>query len=179
VKRELNILLIEDNKPEREAIIKYVDGIKDVCLAGVADNADSAIDYIKNCIPDAIILNLELRGRYDDAISFLMVLQKLNLPKRPFILVTSNSGNKLVYKHIRQCGVDFSMAKAQPDYSAETAVQFLAFIKQIIFDYPLTITESLEELSEIMHLRIGLELHLLGMNPKKAGYKYLIDANII
>ena len=61
--RELTVLLIEDDKFACEEIRNYIDQLDDMRLLGITDDSNKALDMVKYCVPDAIILDLELHDR--------------------------------------------------------------------------------------------------------------------
>lgn len=182
MERKLSILLVEDDEKACDAIKQYIDDLDDVSLVGIVNNSEKALEYVTNCLPEAVILDLELHQGSGNGLLFLNELKQLNLAFSPFILVTTNNSSSVIYEYAHQSGADFIMAKHQADYSAKKVVDFLRIMKSTIFNRIASkapehnTTESPEQKSKRIARRISLELDYVGISPKYVGYKYLSDA---
>ena len=58
--RKLEILLVEDDPAACKEIAGHVDDSDDLILIGVTSNSTNAVELIKDKLPDAVILDLEL-----------------------------------------------------------------------------------------------------------------------
>ena len=180
--KKLSILLVEDDKAACQAIELYIDELDDVSLIGIVSSSDKALEYVKTCMPEAVILDLELHQGSGSGLLFLSGLKQLDLPFYPFILITTNNSSVLIYDYARQAGADFIMAKHQADYSAKKVVDFLRMMKGAIHSKIATrapehsTTEAPEQRTKRIARRISLELDYVGISPKHIGYKYLSDA---
>ena len=180
--KKLSILLIEDDKEACEAIKQYIDELDDVSLVGIVDNSNQALQCVKDCLPEVVILDLELHQGSGNGLLFLNELRQLDLPFYPFVLITTNNSSAAIYEYARQSGADFIMAKHQLDYSAKMVVNFLRVMKNTIQSKIASkapehnTTESPEQKTKRIVRRIGLELDFVGISPKHVGNKYLTDA---
>jgi len=133
-------------------------------------------------LPDVVILDLELHQGGGNGLVFLQELGQMDLPLRPYILITTNNTSMITYEYARQAGADFIMAKHQSDYSVKGAVDFLRMMKSVIqsragrAEPEHNTTESPEQRGKRITRRIDLELDYVGISPKAVGYKYLSDA---
>ncbi len=182
MEKQLSILLVEDDQAACRSFIDYVDELDDICLVGVTNNSSKAIEYIKDCLPDAIILDLELHHGSGNGLLVLQELKHLLPDKYPYVLITTNNTSFLTYETARQLGADFIMSKHQTDYSIKNVVDFLQMMKPIIHSRHQAAskdhatTESPEQRNRRIILRITSELNNVGISPKAVGYQYLIDA---
>ena len=180
--RELNIMIIEDDATVCKHFAEYADVTKEVSIIAVTNNSYRALELIEECLPDAIILDLELNQGKGNGLLFLQDFNNLSIPFKPFILVTTNNSSKMTYDYARQLGADFIMSKHQEDYSEKTAIDFLKMMKDIIQnnirnhhpDYELS--ESASQRKKRLTRLISIELDHIGISPKAIGYKYLTDA---
>ena len=129
----LRVLLVEDDATSCMEINDYISRLDDVTLVASTNNASTAIEYMKEFLPDAVILDLELHQGGGDGLFFLAQLQQLELSKHPYILVTTNNSSNITYESARQLGADFILAKYQENYSAQYVVEFLRIMKKVIF----------------------------------------------
>lgn len=181
---EFNILLVEDEPSESEAINSCIQTVEDMNLAGMTNNSDQAIEIIKEHSIDAVILDLELHMGSGNGIKFLIDLNSLHLTKRPYILVTTNNISRLTHEQVRQLGADFIMTKCQNDYSAQNVVDFLQSIKGLLHSDTqksgmparMSSTASTEDMSKKIEKYINRELDLVCISPKLLGRKYLREA---
>lgn len=182
MERALSILLIEDDQDTCNDIINYIDGLEDVFLAGVTNSSEKGINYVKNLLPDAVILDLELHHGSGNGLLFLDALQQHTPDTHPYILVTTNNSSAITYEYARQLGADFIMAKYQADYSAQSVVEFIRMMKTVILNRrnrmssSHTTTESNEQRQKRIIRRINIELDNIGISPKLIGYQYLTYA---
>jgi len=182
MERELNIMLIEDDTDVCKRFAEYSDITEDISIIAVTNNSYRALELVNECLPDAIILDLELNLGKGNGLLFLQELNKLTIPFKPYILITTNNSSAITYDYVRQLGADFIMSKHQDDYSEQNALEFLKMMKDIIqnnirSNHPeYSVSESsLQKNKRIMRL-IDIELNHIGISPKAVGYKYLTDA---
>jgi DNA-binding NarL/FixJ family response regulator len=180
--KKLSILLVEDEAAECNEFIKKVDELDDVTLVGVTSSSNEAIRYIQDCLPDAVILDLELHRGSGNGFLVLQGLRQISLSVLPYILITTNNTSAITYDFARQLGADFIMSKHQADYSAGNAIDFLRMMEPVIrsrngTEAPShTTTESPETRNKRIQARIRTELNTIGISPKAVGYSYLADA---
>jgi DNA-binding NarL/FixJ family response regulator len=182
MERELTILLLEDEPNVCHDIIQYVETQNDVILIDVTNNASKAEQIIRNRLPDAVILDLELHGGKGSGISLLQALQQDPPARMPYILVATNNSSTTTYEAARQFGADYILSKHQEDYCAKTPVDFLRMLKNVIqrkHAEPMQAVpgEGSAELRNKQIVRwIHRELDKIGIPPKAVGYPYFVDA---
>lgn len=182
MEKRLVVLLVEDDRNTCEVISKYIQGQDDMELAGVTNNSSDAIQYVKDTLPDAVILDLELHNGGGNGLLFLSELNKLGLRKHPYILVTTNNSSNITLHSARKLGADFITAKYESNYTPQYAVDFLSHIRESILsaspaiESSFRIKEAPKEMEKRLIRRIHRELDLIGISPKVIGYKYLTDA---
>ena len=181
----LSILLVEDDKTACDEIENYIDSCENVRLTGITGNSDEALELVQYHLPDAVILDLELHNGGGNGLLFLLGLSKLDLPYRPYILITTNNSSEITYESARKFGADFIMAKHESHYSGQYAVEFLRMIQatlisnqQMQASYSAQ-NESPDLKNRRLTERICRELDLVGISRKNVGYQYLTDAILI
>lgn len=185
MEEKLEILLIEDDPEACRDLTEQILDTEDMILIGVTNNAYKALDLIKDHLPDAIILDLELHLGTGNGLYVLQELQMLSLAKAPYILVTTNNSSTTTYELARKLGADFIMSKHQEGYSNKGVLDFLRITRPVIINAHRktasepTTEETIEQQNRRLRRRISTELDYVGINPKSIGYNYLIDAIII
>ena len=185
MERELQVVLIEDDPIACKEFKEYIDTVSDVMLVEITNNAYRAIDFVKNSLPDVVILDLELHEGQGNGLLFLQELRKLSLLNTPYILITTNNTSPTTYDAARRLGADFIMSKHQKDYSVPNTVEFLRTLKDIIqsrFNIvsdtsPMEVTQA--QADKRIERMIAAELDFIGISPKAIGYRYLTDAIIL
>ncbi len=181
MERELTILLIEDDQKACDEIQAYSDATDGTRIINTTNSAFEAIEMVKASLPDAVILDLELHLGGGNGLLFLNELENLDLPRRPYILVTTNNSSNITLEQCRKLGADFIIAKYETQYCAQYVIEFLRMMSSAIFKAATPSAGSPEIVSEEQHKRrftkrIQRELDLIGISPKAIGYQYLTDA---
>jgi len=180
------ILLVEDEKNDRQAFVEYAESCSDIVFVGATDSGEDAFEIVKNAQPEAVILDLELNfgnGSWS-GIDFLNELQTLNLPQSPIIVVTTNTPSQIVHSLIRGKGVAFIFYKLQPGYEPKKVIDFLllvrnpAFIKSSNVSKQSVLTSSPRKDSkeDTITEKIEAELDMLGVSRKYVGRNYIAEA---
>ncbi len=185
MERDLSILIIEDDIAACKQLSDCVDMTEGISIAAITNNSYRAIEYAKELLPDAIILDLELHQGQGNGLTFLQDLRNLDISVKPYILVTTNVSSTTTYEYARQYGADFIMSKYQDDYSEQNVIEFLKMMKNIIqnnlhqHNPEYDITESAGQREKRLTRIINMELDNIGISPKAVGYKYLTDAILL
>lgn len=179
--RPLTILLVEDDTAVCAEFISYIDRLDDADLVGVTNSSYKALELIRDNLPDALILDLELHNGSGNGLLLLNDLHTLDPYAIPYTIITTNNSSTTTYDYARQLGADFIFSKHQPDYSPRSAVDFLRLMRQVIQNRRKTISaeapmESHELLIRRRTKRIRNEFDTIGISNKSLGYKYLVDA---
>ena len=181
MERELTILLVEDDSKACIELENYAETAEGTRIIHTVSDAFTALEIVKSSLPDAVILDLELHLGGGNGLLFLSELKNLDLPRRPYILVTTNNSSNITLEQARRLGADFIMAKYETKYSAQYVIEFLRMMRAAILEASTSPTGSPEIISEDQHKlrftkRIQRELDLIGISPKAIGYQYLTDA---
>lgn len=179
MEHKLSVILVEDDITTCKEFVSYIDEIEDIQLISVTNSSLKAIEYVKEYLPDVVILDLELHHGSGNGLLFLNDLQKLSLISLPYILVTTNNSSATTYESARQLGADFIMSKHQENYSVAGVIDFLCMMKSAIqkrrYNGDVATESPIEKEKRIVR-RICAELNKVSISPKAVGYKYLTDA---
>ena len=172
----LPIVILEDDSDAVRRFADYADGLDDLKLAAVCRSAKDALSAIREHLPRAVILDLELqRG----AGSGLEVLDRLpETGYKPFVVVVTNILSDPIYDRARSLGADYIMWKHQGGYSEKYVLDFIRGMKDSIQgsgSLPQT-TEPPRGYEERVRRIIKAEMLDIGVSPRLAGYGYLVDA---
>ena len=177
----MKLLLIEDDVKACENFRKIEKSRDDIEFVGITDSDIEGIKFVKECMPDAIILDLELNSGTGNGsgFEFLKELRKLNLQMNPKIVVTTNVYSDSVYDYLHANKVDFIFYKKQAKYSEQNVINTLLILK----DYKKTeenyadlpIDKNIEYVQKISN-KIDEEWDLIGIGTHLQGRKYLREA---
>ncbi|MCL2226874.1 MAG: response regulator [Oscillospiraceae bacterium] len=101
---ELAVLIVEDDPEASEAFLNYLSSVEDVCLVSITDDADKALECVKDFAPDVIILDLELHRGSGNGIAFLASLGKGSSDIAPYVVVTTHNTSRTTHEQSRQLG---------------------------------------------------------------------------
>ncbi|MDE5864044.1 MAG: response regulator [Lachnospiraceae bacterium] len=181
----LNIILVDDDTSAHIRLTKYADAAKDISILATTDNSYHALELVKEYMPEAIVLDLELNRGTGNGLLLLRDLQNLSSLYKPYILITTNNSSTITYDCARKLGADFIMSKHQTDYSEKNVIELLMLMKDTIKntiysqnpDYKNS-EPNVQKKKRLTQL-INIELDLIGISPKAVGYKYLTDAILL
>ena len=177
--KPMQVLLIEDDEYEVNTFNEYVKSREDVQIVKSTNSSSEGIEFAKQYIPDAIILDLELHHGEGSGLSFLEEMKKTNLDFKPLIVVTTNVSSDIIYNHIRKEGVDFIFYKKQSDYSPEIVINSIISLRDTFSKSKgkiITTSETPIEYEERIKQKINNELDLIGISNHLKGRKYMFDA---
>lgn len=185
MKNKLSVILVEDDVSACREFENFIAGVENINLVKITNSSSQAIEYVRDYMPDAVILDLELHYGSGNGLLFLRDLKQLSLNPPPFILITTNNSSSTTYDYARQLGADFIMYKHQEGYSAASAVDVLNMMAPVIKGRKVcnesaeTVEEKPQEKEKRIIKRICSELDNVSISPKAVGYQYLIDAILI
>jgi len=154
----------------------------DVRLAGITGNSDKALDMVKEHLPEAVILDIQLHKGKGSGIDFLKNIQGIQLDFKPLIIVITNSENKVVYSHVQKNGAALVFYKQQQGYSADFVLNEMLSMRESLYmvnrskiSVANTRVETLEERKKRLQNRIMAEMNAIGMPSNLSGKKYIIS----
>lgn len=185
MERELTVIIIEDDVEACNNYKVCIDAVSGMKLSAMTNNSFQAIDLVKEWLPDAVILDLELNEGQGTGFKFMQELNNLDLPYKPFILISTNNSSQISYDYARELGADFIMSKHQPGYSENAVIELLSTMRLTIQANRSMLKSEIrkleaQDISRKNLIRIvARELDVIGISPKAVGYRYLLDAIVL
>lgn len=177
------VLLIEDDVSACRAFMDCVGGRTDIAFVGMTGCSDKGLEYVKNKLPEAVILDMELNWGEGSGLDFLENLQKTPLSIRPIVVVTTRNRSELVQEHLHEYGVEWVFCKKQQGYSPEMVVNHLLRLRPYLrsarrggLPGGLLTPETPDEIKSRIHQRIDAELNAIGISPRFKGRVLIRDA---
>ena len=175
MKSKIKLILVEDNEQERNIFENTINQRNDILLSASTNSSNEALDFVKNFLPDAIILDLELHDGTGSGFDFLSNLESLKLKYTPLIAVTTNISSNIIYDKLHK---DFSALvfyKKQIDYSPKLILDNIALLCEKPNDYTKKSMTSFEEKDTVIRDEINKKLDLIGISYKLKGRDYIFD----
>lgn len=91
VMEPVRVLIVDDQKPFREAsrmVVEMTDGFE---VVGEAENGEQAVDLAAGVQPDLVLMDVQMPGI--DGIEATRRIMKLNIPPRVLVMSTHESGS--------------------------------------------------------------------------------------
>ncbi len=178
--KSVSILLVEDDIDVCANFVNLTENDIDLNIVAVTNNSIKAISLIEDFYPDILILDIELHSGGGSGIDVLKTLPNVNIPKLPYILVTTNNSSDITHNAIRQLGADYIMTKYQENYSEKYVIDFIKTISPIIKSKKSSSNIiPPAEIKQNVKRKVMNELNLIGISQKSKGYLYLVDAIIM
>jgi len=179
--KPINLLLVEDDKIQCDIIKEYVQTREEFKLIGITNSSAEAIEIVKTYMPEAIILDIELKDGRGSGTEFLINLKRINLNFKPVIAVTTNISTDLTYDMLHKNGVDIIFYKKQEGYSIEMVLNSLLPYRETIYNVlpnELITTETFQEKTDRISNKINIELDYIGISADLKGRQYIYDVLI-
>lgn len=181
--KPMRLLLVEDDELQCNAFRRYVSELENACFVGITNSSKKALEYVKNYIPEGIILDIELHKGQGSGIEFLEKVKEYTTEFKPIIVVTTNSSSPILYNKLHDEGVDLIFYKQQTDYSVKSVISELLSLKKALYKYNNlndenkdVMIETLADYKEKISNKINAELDLVGISSHLKGRAYLYDA---
>lgn len=178
----IKLLIVEDDKEVCDKFQNILGSEEKISLVGTTNNSKNAVSLIKDCLPDSVILDLELHSGGGNGIEVLQEVSSLFLPTKPYFIVTTNNTSSVTYDMARLLGADFIMYKHEEGYSEQKVIDLLKSLSSLIIkkrNTGISSDESPNQKNRSLTSRIHALFNLIGINPKLKGYNYLTEAIIL
>ena len=106
----VKVYLVEDSPVLRDRVTESIAENDRVILVGYADTEDAALAGIADAIPDAIILDIQLKR--GNGINVLRRLATLGLPRLPTVIILTNYAEPEYRRRATEAGCDFFFDKS-------------------------------------------------------------------
>ncbi len=184
----MRVLVVDNNVELCSILTEFFDSQPDMNSVGAAHDGEQALTKIKELTPDVVILDITMP--HLDGIGVLERLKKLNLEKRPNIIVLTAFGKDDLVTHLGELGVDYFVIKPfNLNLLADRVRQFTAT------HIPVPDQMSFKEVSPTAERDFQIQegatrndnreqevvkfLHEMGIPPHFKGFTYLREAVIM
>lgn len=178
----MKILLIEDKRSEVLRYQEYFATREDTQLVGTTGSSTEGLLLVQKFLPDAVILDIELEE--GSGLHFLSGLDSLELPVRPYILVTTWTSEHRTLLGLKSKGVGYVQIKSKPGYSERGPQMVFDILKEIepFFGCDEEGAQTMRQyhapasLEELKREKISEALGRIKINRGNAPQAYLVEA---
>lgn len=169
----IQAIVADDNSIIREMLVDTLDEDSDINVVATASNGQEAIDTIKECRPDVVLLDLIM-----PVIDGIGVMEEIisdnSIDKKPFFIVVSAAGKEDIVSQALGTGASYFFMKPFNGVALVRKVKQLCGKERVVVATETSSNESANgdnidaQLTELMH-RIFVPI-------KMVGYKYLKES---
>lgn len=178
--RPIRVLIVDDNRELCDAIKTFIDQQPDMKTCDVGYDGLWALNKIAELAPDVVVLDIIMP--HLDGIGVLERLPKLEIEKRPRVLMLTALGQDALTRRVLELGADYYMMKP---FDMRTLVERIrqlgegpASVKgpRHSVDSPVAATASM---SRNLDVEVTKLIHRMGIPANIRGYVYLREAILL
>jgi len=181
--KPMQVVLIEDDTSACRKFMDCANGRTDIVFVGMTGSSNAGLEYVRNKLPEAVILDMELNWGEGSGLDFLEKFQKTDFSIRPIIVVTTRNRSELIQESLHEYGVEWVFCKKQKGYSPEMVINHLFKLRPFLYavrhggeNSRLHTLETPEELKKRITLRIASELNAVGISTRFKGRNMIEEA---
>ena len=110
VDKSLKVYIVEDSPVLRERVIESLEETGNSRVVGSADTEDDAVSGIIDSVPDAVVLDIQLRE--GNGLNVLRRLRNIDLEVRPLVIILTNYNYPEFRYRAMTAGTDYFFDKA-------------------------------------------------------------------
>ena len=106
----MKVYIVEDSPVLRERVIESLEETGNSRIVGSADTEDDAVSGIIDSVPDAVVLDIQLRE--GNGLNVLRRLRNIDLEVRPLVIILTNYNYPEFRYRAMTAGTDYFFDKA-------------------------------------------------------------------
>lgn len=183
-KKPMQLVLIEDDITTCREFMECAKKRTDIAFAGITGSSDTGLGYVRNKLPEAVILDLELNWGQGSGLDFLEHFTKTNLSVRPLVVVTTRNRSEVIQERLHEYGVAWIFNKKQKGYCPDMVLNHLLTLRPYLnalsenANPRLKTLESPDELKNRITDRVYAELNAVGVSTRYKGRDLVAEAII-
>jgi len=180
--KPMKIVLVEDDVSACKKFMECAAGRTDIVFVGMTGRSDEGLRLVRDRLPDAVILDMELNWGEGSGFDFLDKFMKMDLSIRPIVVITTRNRSEAIQEQLHdEYGVDWIFCKLQSGYSQEMVVNHLLKMRPYLTrsrgaSRELKTIETPEELRDRIMQRINAELNAFGVSVRLKGRELAAEA---
>jgi two-component system response regulator (stage 0 sporulation protein A) len=182
MKKQISILIVDDNYEFAKLLYDYIGKNEDMYAAGLACDGVEAVEMIRLLKPDVVILDIVMPNL--DGLGVLEQFQNTQMQKRPLFIVLSAIGQDTFIKKaillgaeyyiIKPFDVSLLVSRIRQIYSEKNNTMYSS--SNMGFSYINNKDKYSIDQDESVEISVTKSLQRAGISPHMSGYKYLRTA---
>ena len=179
----MKIVLIEDDISACRDFMECANNMTDILFVGMTGRSDEGLELVKNKLPEAVIVDLELNRGKGSGYDFLREFFNTDFNIRPIVVITTNNRSQDIYTQLHEdYHVHWVFCKLQEGYGPEMVIRHLLRFREFYHKQrnggnpEMKTLETPEEQETRIMARIRAELDAFGVSVKLKGRKVAEDA---
>jgi len=169
---EVSVGIVDDNREFCEILEEYLVEQEDLRLVGKAFNGNQALEMIQEKSPDVVVLDIIMP--HLDGIGVLENLNKLDLKKRPKIIILTTLGQESMTQRSIELGADYYILK--PFDLEVLGTRIRQVIEGTVERQKNIVIQGSIKGSRNLDVEVTRIIHQMGVPAHIKGYQYLRDA---
>ena len=169
---EVSVGIVDDNREFCEILEEYLVEQEDLRLVGKAFNGNQALEMIQEKSPDVVVLDIIMP--HLDGIGVLENLNKLDLKKRPKIIILTTLGQESMTQRSIELGADYYILK--PFDLEVLGTRIRQVIEGTAERQKNIVIQGSGKGSRNLDVEVTRIIHQMGVPAHIKGYQYLRDA---
>jgi two-component system response regulator (stage 0 sporulation protein A) len=180
--KPMKIVLIEDDVAACRDFADYARTRTDIDFVGMTGKSDEGLKLVKDKLPEAVILDLELNAGAGSGYDFLEEFSKTEFSIRPIVVITTRNRSDAVYTQLHaRYDLNWIFYKLQQGYCPEMVIRHLLRFREFYHlqgsgGSAITTLETPEEQKSRIMSRIKAEMDAIGISMRLKGRKYIEEA---
>jgi len=181
-KKPMKIVLIEDDVAACRAFADFASTRTDIVFVGMTGKSDEGLQLVKDKLPEAVILDLELNMGAGSGYDFLAEFYKTEFNIRPIVVITTRNRNDTIHTQLHaKYDLNWIFYKLQQGYCPEMVIRHLLRFREFYHlqgsgGSEITTLESPEEKKNRIMSRIRAEMDAFGISIRLKGRKYIEES---
>jgi len=180
--KPMKLVLIEDDVADCKAFKDYERTRTDIVFVGMTGDSNEGMRLVKNKLPEAVILDLELSMGQGSGYDFLDEFHKAEFSIRPIVVITTRNRSNTIHTQLHaKYDINCIFYKLQPGYGPEMVIRHLLRFREFFYlqgseASAIMTLETPDELKSRIMSRINAELDAFGISLRLKGRRYLEEA---
>ncbi len=109
---KISVLLVDDHPIVRQGVRSYLETVDDIEVIGEAGSGEDAIDFIKNNVPDVVLMDLLLPGM--NGVEATSQIKQIS-PTTQVVVLTSHHDDSLVFPAMKAGALSYVLKVISPE----------------------------------------------------------------
>ena len=108
----ISVLLVDDHPIVRNGVKSYLEVLDDMEVIGEASSGEEAIEFVKNNLPDVILMDLVMGGM--NGVEATKIIKQI-VPSTQVVVLTSHHDDSLVFPALKAGAISYVLKVISPE----------------------------------------------------------------